>query len=324
MIAVSFHQRQSRGASSVSIASPGRQIGEYIIQSKIGDGAFSTVWMAQHVRSRIQVAVKIIDKSKVNQKLLDLEIEILKRMRHPNIVELYEILTSKSSIFLVLEYCAGGDLAAYLKRRGPLPEPAAQHFLKQLASALQHIYNLKMMHRDLKPQNLLLTEKSDGAVLKLADFGLARFVSDETLAAYTLCGTPLYTAPEILMGEETYTAKADLWSTGVIFFEMLTGQSPVTGRNLTDLVRNVQRGDIRWGLLRSQSDECMDLLRRLLKRNPAFRMSFPEFFRHAYIREPGLGNYLSLLLLGLSWQSLSNACMPCIAQMRGNFAQYED
>nr|GMC97587.1 serine/threonine-protein kinase ATG1c-like isoform X2 [Ipomoea batatas] len=133
-------------------------------------------------------------------------------------------------IYIVLEYCRGGDLSMYLqKRHGRIPETTAKHFMQQLASGLQVLRENNLIHRDLKPQNLLLSTNDENSILKIADFGFARSLQPRGLAE-TLCGSPLYMAPEIMQLQK-YDAKADLWSVGAILFQLVTGRTPFTGNN---------------------------------------------------------------------------------------------
>jgi serine/threonine-protein kinase ULK/ATG1 len=129
----------------------------------------------------------------------------------------------------VLEYCSGGDLAGYINRHGKVPEAVAKHFMRQLALGLQVLQEKHFIHRDLKPQNLLLSSKEVTPLLKIGDFGFARSLTPESMAE-TFCGSPLYMAPEIIRNQK-YDAKADLWSAGAILFQLVTGKPPFDGNN---------------------------------------------------------------------------------------------
>ncbi|KAI9021649.1 kinase-like domain-containing protein [Phycomyces nitens] len=211
-----------------------------------------------------------------------------------------------------MEYCSVGDLSQYIRRirshkatRGPaggLPENVVRHFLKQLASALQFLRSQNLVHRDIKPQNLLLVlpqehpnprfRDSEIPILKVADFGFARFLPNASLAD-TLCGSPLYMGPEILSYKK-YDAKADLWSVGAVLYEMITGRPPFRAQNHLDLLKKIQdNGDRIRFPDEKQPDpnssrqevieigaDLKDLIRKLLKKEPAERISFEEFFLH--------------------------------------------
>jgi serine/threonine-protein kinase ULK/ATG1 len=163
-----------------------------------------------------------------------------------------------------------------------LPEDVVHHFLKELAKGIKCLYDNNLIHRDLKPQNLLLTEDSPTAVLKIADFGFARHLAEASMAE-TLCGSPLYMAPEILKFQK-YDAKADLWSVGAILYEMAVGKTPYGGQNHVQLLANIERNDLRFPKDVSISEECTNLLYGLLRRNPMVRISFDEFFNHPFAR----------------------------------------
>ena len=287
------------------------------------------------------MAIKSVDMNKLNKKLkenLYSEIHILKRLHHPHIVALIDCQETTAHIHLVMEFCQLGDLSYFIKKRdtlsrheatadmirkypnppaGGLNEVVVRHFLKQLASALQFLREGNFIHRDVKPQNLLLDpsplfyakakpetvpyaahEKSLIPVagveslptLKIADFGFARSLPSTSLAE-TLCGSPLYMAPEILRYEK-YDAKADLWSVGTVLYEMMVGKPPFRASNHVELLRKIERGDdrIKFPEETMLSDSLKRLIRRLLRRNPVERISFADFFSDTVIKDqiPGL------------------------------------
>ena len=275
-----------------------RRIGHWQVDKQIGRGSFAVVWRARHAETGQRVAVKEIRLDKLNRKLresLESEIQVLQRSRHGNIIRLHDIIKEEKRIFLVLEYCAGGDVSEFIKKHGRVREDVARHFMRQMASGLRAMRAQNLIHRDLKPQNLLLTVASPDAELKIADFGFARYMHPTGMAE-TLCGSPLYMAPEIL-GYQKYDAKADLWSVGTILYELLVGRPPFTGVNPMQLLRNIERSDakIPSKVANGLSRECVSILRGLLRRNPVERMSFDEFFDHpfltgqALVREAPLG-----------------------------------
>ncbi|KAH8700269.1 putative serine/threonine protein kinase [Talaromyces proteolyticus] len=316
-------------------------IGRYLRMEEIGRGSFATVYQGVHSKHRSYVAIKSVNLSKLNKKLKEnlwSEIDILKGLHHPHIVALIDCHESTSHIHLVMEYCALGDLSLFIKRRdslrdhrytrdmiikypnprvGALNEVVVRHFLKQLSSALKFLRDRDLIHRDIKPQNLLLCPSpisyrsgvaqvvpfkgSDDSftplagletlpMLKIADFGFARSLPSTSLAE-TLCGSPLYMAPEILRYEK-YDAKADLWSVGTVLYEMVVGKPPFRASNHVELLHKIDRHDdkIRFPDDIEISDKVKTLIRRLLKRNPVERMDFADFFDNIVIQEdiPGL------------------------------------
>ncbi|KAL0589885.1 hypothetical protein ABG067_002110 [Albugo candida] len=277
----------SRGSSG--------SIGDYVVTSKIGSGSFAVVYKGYHKLTKLPVAIKALSLQKLNKKLLEnleSEIAIMRQINHPNIVKLHDIKKTEKHIYLMLEYCAGGDLQQFMKRynqpkdsddRGStaLPENIAQHFLHELAKGMYCLWQHHWVHRDLKPQNLLLSEFSPNATLKIADFGFARHLTTTSMAE-TLCGSPLYMAPEILKFQK-YDAKADLWSIGTILYEVLVGRPPFGGANHVQLLANIERTELRFPPSAAFSEPCIDLLKGLLQRSPLTRTGFEEFFQHPFV-----------------------------------------
>ncbi|CAK9185374.1 unnamed protein product [Ilex paraguariensis] len=263
-------------------------VGDYVVGKQIGAGSFSTVWHARHRAHGTGVAIKEIDMSRMSRKLqesLMSEIDILKQIRHPNVIRLHEMIEETGKIYIVLEYCKGGDLSMFIQQRqGRIPEATAKHFMQQLAAGLQVLRENNVIHRDLKPQNLLLSTKEDNSILKIADFGFARSLQPRGLAE-TICGSPLYMAPEIMQLQK-YDAKADLWSVGAILFQLVTGKTPFTGQNQIQLLQNIVKStELHFPLDKILSADCMDLCRKLLHRNPVERLTFEEFFNHPFLSQ---------------------------------------
>lgn len=216
-------------------------VGDYQYNPKelIGHGAFAVVFRGRNrTKTEQTVAIKSITKKNLakSQNLLEKEIKILKELtalQHENVVALLDCKETTNHVFLVMEYCNGGDLADYLQAMGTLSEDTIRLFLKQIAAAMKALHAKGVVHRDLKPQNILLCYKSERAksnkspndiILKIADFGFARFLNEGVMAA-TLCGSPMYMAPEVIMSL-AYDAKSDLWSIGTIVYQCHTGKAP--------------------------------------------------------------------------------------------------
>ncbi|KAL5809239.1 hypothetical protein ACOSQ3_029930 [Xanthoceras sorbifolium] len=266
----------------------GRVVGDYLVGRQIGSGSFSVVWHARHRVHGTEVAIKEIVTGRLNKKLQDSlmsEIFILKRINHPNIIRLHDIIEVPGKIHIVLDYCRGGDLSMYIQRHGCVQEETAKHFMQQLAAGLQVLRDNNLIHRDLKPQNLLLSTDDNNAVLKIADFGFARSLQPRGLAE-TLCGSPLYMAPEIMQLQK-YDAKADLWSVGTILFQLVTGRTPFTGNNQIQLLQNIMKStELHFPLgAKVLSTDCKDLCQKLLRRNPVERLTFEEFFNHPFLSQ---------------------------------------
>lgn len=269
-----------------------RLVGDYILGPRIGSGSFAVVWLSRHRNSGLEVAIKEIDYTQLNPKVRDnliKEISILSTIHHPNIVRLFQAIQTNDRIYLVLEYCGGGDLAAYIHRYGRVSESIARHFMRQLASGLQVLQEKNLIHRDLKPQNLLLATTSATPLMKIGDFGFARSLTPLQLAD-TLCGSPYYMAPEIFM-DQKYDAKADLWSVGAILYQLVVGRPPFDGNSQLQLFQNILASTelpFPPKILKELPSDCVDLCRSLLRRNPDERLTFKAFFNHNFLQEARL------------------------------------
>ncbi|PUZ43117.1 hypothetical protein GQ55_9G636600 [Panicum hallii var. hallii] len=260
------------------------EVGEYRLQRLVGKGSYAKVFCAAHRDTGARVAVKAIDRRRLQKQVHDgilKEREILKSIDHPNILRLLDTIDTTDTMYLVLEYCDGGDLDEFLLKHGRLPVATAKDFMRQLAEGLKMLRERNIVHRDLKPQNLLLSTNGDAIILKIGDFGFAK---DENLAA-TICGSPYYMAPEIWQGKD-YDAKSDLWSVGVILFQLVTGKVPYAGSTCFQLHQNILASDELNFPSEIEADlcpDCIDLCRRLLHRDPRKRISFDEFFNHKFL-----------------------------------------
>ncbi|XP_049938547.1 serine/threonine-protein kinase ULK3 [Schistocerca serialis cubense] len=257
----------------------------YAIVEKIGAGSYASVYKAfKKVGAREVVAVKCVDKSRLSGSAIDnlvTEISLLKVLKHKNIVEMKDFMWDERNIYIVMEYCNGGDLSCFIRKRRKLPETVCRKFLQQLAVALKFLRSHNVCHMDLKPQNLLLTS-TPKLILKLADFGFAQYLSPEDYNS-SLRGSPLYMAPEMLL-KRHYDASVDLWSVGVIMYECLFGRAPYSSSNFKELAEKIKSEmpiEVPHG--GCISDDCRDLLVRLLKHNPSERIDYESFFNHPFL-----------------------------------------
>ncbi|KAG7218368.1 hypothetical protein INR49_006883 [Caranx melampygus] len=264
---------------------------EYSRKDLVGHGAFAVVFKGRHrKKTDWEVAIKCINKKNLSksQILLGKEIKILKELQHENIVALYDVQETPNSVFLVMEYCNGGDLADYLQAKGTLREETLKVFLQQIAAAMRILNSKGIIHRDLKPQNILLSytgrKKSNisGIRIKIADFGFARYLQSNMMAA-TLCGSPMYMAPEVIMSQN-YDAKADLWSIGTVIYQCLVGKPPFQANSPQDLRMFYEKNkNLQPIIPRETSPQLSDLLLGLLQRNQKDRMDFDTFFSHPFL-----------------------------------------
>ena len=257
------------------------QIGNYNVTNKrIGRGAFSTIYKGNDKYTNKIYAIKEInyDTNKKMMENIKNEFEIMKKLDHPNIIKLHEIYYDKSNknIYLVLDYYQKGDLSKFLNGKS-LKEPYARKYMKQLAEGLEYLKDHNIMHRDLKPQNILV---SDDYILKITDFGFARYI-DSNMIIQTLCGSPMYMAPEI-MKYKKYNDKSDLWSVGVIMYEILAGKVPFKAKNFIDLIKCVNKKKITFPINIEISDSCRELLFGLIEKKPEDRIEWDDFFNSAW------------------------------------------
>ncbi|KRY59839.1 Serine/threonine-protein kinase ULK3 [Trichinella britovi] len=267
----------------------------YVLSECLGSGSFGTVYKARSSTTQTggessrgnYVAVKCILRRQIvrykeSEDNLIAEISLLKKLKHPHIVELVDFSWDLNFIYLILEYCADKDLEELLKKQGHFSESETKQLIRQLASALQYLRSKSIGHFDLKPQNILVACKKPNPVLKLGDFGFARSFSVEDKAV-GLRGSLLYMAPEMLLRRQ-FDPKADLWSVGVILYRCLYGRTPFIG-NMQSIRRQLQavRGSVPLPTTLSLSVDCRDLMIRLLRVDPKQRIEFDHFFSHPFV-----------------------------------------
>ena len=260
------------------------EVQNYVIYKKrIGKGAFSTVYKGYNKINKLQVAIKEITLDTLNKhkKMFKRETDIMMKLKHPNIITLYDTIIDENTenVYLIMDYYSRGDFSNFLRKR-PLKEKYAIKYLKQLSEGLKYLLSNNIIHRDLKPQNILITNIGD---IKITDFGFARYF-DNDLLIQTICGSPLYMAPEIMKSQK-YDYKSDLWSVGIIFYEMLVGCTPFKSKNIYELIRKIENDEVKVPSKFKLSINCQNLLYSLLKKNPEERISWEEFFDHTLLRD---------------------------------------
>ena len=245
----------------------------------LGKGTYSNVYKGYHKITKEPVAIKEIDLNK-NVKYINRfykEIEILEKADNINIINIITNIENKDYIFIIMEFCEKGDLRKFLKKR-PLKEQHVKKLMIQLVNGMQYMYNNNIYHRDLKPQNILIDKYYN---LKITDFGLAKDEEENPLFE-TICGSPMYMAPEI-MKYKKYDKKADLWSLGVIFYELLTGKTPFTASNHAELLENIENKKIYFPSHIKISHSARDLLIGLLNKDSKKRITWRELFNHEWL-----------------------------------------
>ena len=256
-------------------------IGDYVCyKGKIGKGSYSSVYKGFHKNSLKEVAVKRIEYENIDIKLknqINSEMNLMKKINHPNIVKLYDIyFDNEKFIYFILEYCEQGDLYKFLNKR-TMKEKYAKKYMIQLVEGLKYLYEKKIIHRDLKPQNIMITKDN---IVKIIDFGFARYFESNKMLN-TLCGTPLYMAPEIIC-DNNYNNKSDLWSIGIILYEIIFGVRPYNGNNLTNLMKCINNSEINFPKKINISNDCKELIKKLLIKEPILRINWDDFFNHKW------------------------------------------
>ena len=258
-----------------------KKIADYILLDQIGQGTFSKVARAFHTISEQIVAVKILDKKKIEDEVdierINREIEILRNIYHPNICQMYETYTTIHNYYLIMEYVPGGDLFDYISEKSFLPENQACYFFRQLISAMEYLSSLGVTHRDIKPENILLNE--DYTQIKLIDFGLSNYAENGEFLQSS-CGSPCYASPEMLSGKPYSGLETDIWSAGIVLYSMLVGGLPFDDVELKSLYKQIKEG--KFYIPSTLSLEAIDLLKQILRVDPRKRITFKELKEHRW------------------------------------------
>ncbi|XP_061825812.1 SNF related kinase b [Nerophis lumbriciformis] len=263
--------------------------GLYHVGRTLGRGHCAVVKLARHVNTGQLVAIKMIEKTKLDvmasSHLLQ-EVRCMRRVQHPNVVRLYEVIDTPTTLYLVMELAEGGDLYDYILRheRGVAEATAKRHFA-QILRAVSYCHKLHVVHRDLKPENVVFFPQQ-GAV-KLTDFGFSNLFQPGTMLD-TSCGSLAYSAPEILLGEQYDAPAVDIWSLGVILYMLVCGVLPFQETNDSETL--VMILDCRYSIPDHISGDCRDLISRMLQKDPSHRASLQEIEAHVWLQ--GMDNVL--------------------------------
>jgi fused len=255
----------------------------YHVYECVGTGSFGKVYRGRRRFTGQFVALKVIPKS--GQSAADLlvlrrEVDILRQLDHPNIIMLLDFFETPRDVVLVTEF-AHGELLQILRDDGMLPHSVVRSIARQLASALRYLHTHKIMHRDLKPQNVLV---GSGGIVKLCDFGFARELAASGDMMASIKGTPLYIAPEVFSGLE-YGAKADLWSLGVLLYELVEGKPPFYASSIPELMRLIAASNGPPALAADTPQSFVSFLQVLLVKDPGLRANWPELDAHPYLND---------------------------------------
>ncbi|XP_066229426.1 serine/threonine-protein kinase SIK2 isoform X3 [Saccopteryx leptura] len=256
------------------------RVGFYDIEGTLGKGNFAVVKLGRHRITKTEVAIKIIDKSQldaVNLEKIYREVQIMKMLDHPHIIKLYQVMETKNMLYLVTEYAKNGEIFDYLANHGRLNESEARRKFWQILSAVDYCHGRKVVHRDLKAENLLLDNNMN---IKIADFGFGNFFKTGELLA-TWCGSPPYAAPEVFEGQQYEGPQLDIWSMGVVLYVLVCGALPFDGPTLPILRQRVLEG--RFRIPYFMSEDCEHLIRRMLVLDPSKRLTIAQIKEHKWM-----------------------------------------
>ncbi|KAK7294840.1 hypothetical protein RJT34_17737 [Clitoria ternatea] len=257
----------------------------YELGRLLGQGTFAKVYHARNLITGMSVAIKVVDKEKILKvgmiSQIKREISVMRIVRHPHVVELYEVMASKTKIYFVMEYAKGGELFNKVVK-GKLKVDVARRYFQQLISAVDYCHSRGVCHRDLKPENLLLDENEN---LKVSDFGLSALADSKCQDGllHTTCGTPAYVAPEVINRRGYDGIKSDIWSCGVILYVLLAGHLPFHDSNLMEMYRKISKGEFKFP--KWFAPDVRRLLSRILDPNPKTRISMAKIMESSWFKK---------------------------------------
>ncbi|CAD8163893.1 unnamed protein product [Paramecium octaurelia] len=268
-------------------------LGNYTLGNTIGEGTFGKVKIGTHLQTGEKVAVKILEKAKFQDDSdvyrIAKEIEILKKLRHPHIIQIYEIIDTDKEIYLIMEYASGGELFEYITKNQRIQEKKACKFLLEILSGVEYIHRIGIVHRDLKPENLLFDQNQN---IKIVDFGLSNTYKPNELLK-TACGSPCYAAPEMIQGLKYSGYLIDIWSCGIVLYAMLCGYLPFEDQNTNQLYKKIIACELtfpKW-----LSTDAKDLLKSILNTNPKQRFTIPQIKGHKWAKQVRIDEQYNLI-----------------------------
>ena len=258
-------------------------IGNYRIEKTIGEGTFGKVKLGIHIPTEEQVAIKILEKDKIQDRedleRISREINFLKKLNHPNIIKIYDIIENSRNFYIIMELASNGELFKYIVKKKKLEETEASYFYYQLILGLEAIHKKKIVHRDIKPENLLL---KDNNILTIIDFGLSNKYKKNQLLK-TSCGSPCYAAPEMILGRKYHGLLVDIWSSGIVLYAMVCGYLPFEDKNNDKLYKKILNG--KFELPSRLSNDCKDLIKKILTVNPKKRIGIDGIKKHPFLNK---------------------------------------
>ena len=269
--------------SALKCLEPEPNIKDFEIIKELGCGSFGRVFLARHKKTKVQYAIKAIDKkNKTNieeKPYFRRELEVMYKIHHPNVVKLFGHFEDNHYCYFIMEYISKGNVynLLTLNKKKQLATKVVASIIKDVISATYFLHNMNppIIHRDIKPENVLL---NDGIVAKLTDFGWSNYIEEEK-ERKTVCGTPIYLAPEIIK-EKGHDEKVDIWCIGVLLFELMTGSIPFQGKDIESLKNNILHLKINWP--KEMNKDAKDLITKILKLDPSERISLEEMLEHPF------------------------------------------
>ncbi|KAG5499072.1 hypothetical protein GH5_03774 [Leishmania sp. Ghana 2012 LV757] len=275
------HSRSTGPPSNPTL--PEQMIGSYVIRETIGRGSFGKVKKGRHVHTGEYVAIKILNRQKLKSANMDKkvhrEIEILQLFSHPNICRLYEVISTPTDMYLIMEYVEGGELYDYIVQKGRVRESEARYIFQQIVCAIEYCHHFRVVHRDLKPENILL---GTGLQVKLIDFGLSNITKDGEFLA-TSCGSPNYAAPEVISGKLYFGPEVDVWSCGVILYALLCGCLPFDEDSIPLLFSKIKKG--KYAMPSNMQAGPRELIQQILVVDPLVRLTVPQIRDNAWFNQ---------------------------------------
>lgn len=290
-----------------------KSLGDYFYYTdSLSHGSFSIIYRGYRISDRKPVAIKKITRY-ISKDYIDSEINLMSNLNNENILKLYEVIKENNSIYLILELCNRGDLSMYIKTN---IKDNDLYYSFQIIKGLEYLHNNNILHRDIKPQNILLHND----IIKICDFGFSKKIKDNDLIS-TFCGSPLYMAPEILKYNE-YTDKADIWSLGVILYELIYKNHPYPCKNKKSLVDYLNKEvDIQFPYIIDY--EFNNLLKLMLNKDPNTRITWEEIFNNIWILQyRGDGGDSSTCDLNNSFDL--DSIFECESKININFTEIEN
>ncbi|EDV23427.1 uncharacterized protein TRIADDRAFT_11807, partial [Trichoplax adhaerens] len=280
------YERVSKGLPDEKInreITLGKRISHYKLRGELGNGNFSQVKLGIHDLTNDRAAVKILDKTKLDdktRKLLSCEVDAMDRLHHPNVIRLYEVVETIERFYLIIEYASGGELYTYISKGGRMKEEEAKPLFAQIVSAIEHIHQNDIVHRDVKAENILFS--SNNKQVKVADFGFSTFAK-ATTKLNTFCGSPPYAAPELFKDDYYYGPLVDIWALGVLLYFMVVGTMPFRAETVDKLKDCILEG--RYVFPSFVSQDCKILITSILRHNPRERYSIREIIESSFLEQ---------------------------------------